>query len=92
MVMWVPIAVAPPLLHGVCALDWALSETHPPPRHPPQNCCPSSLPVFDTDTGRCLAQAGQLFGSVPMSEKQPAQRRGGRKSGFIPEAPRHEVA
>jgi hypothetical protein len=44
MVMWVRSAAAAPLLHGVCALDWALTETHPPPRLPPAALLPEQPP------------------------------------------------
>lgn len=38
-----------------------------------QHCCPQDLPVCDTVAGRCLAKAGQGYGtSGPMVRKQPA--------------------
>lgn len=47
-----------------------------------QHCCPHSLPVCDTVAGRCLAKEGDLEGSVPIYEKQPAQKKEG--AGWFP--------
>jgi hypothetical protein len=54
-----------------------------------QHCCPNSLPVCDTTGGRCLAQAGVIEGSVPLYEKQPAQKKEG--GGWFPFGQRGRV-
>lgn len=50
------------------------------------HCCPSNLPVCDTDSGRCLppsgAAAGRAAASVPWATKAPARLKVGAGAGF----------
>jgi hypothetical protein len=47
------------------------------------HCCPSTLPVCDTDTGHCLPPTGSNAAPVPWATKQPALRRKGAEPAAV---------
>jgi KDEL-tailed cysteine endopeptidase len=50
-----------------------------------EHCCPSDLPICDTDEGRCLPKPGTggFAKSVPWATKVPAQRRAAPAGSFF---------